>query len=108
MFPRGAGKGEKGGNRRQRAVVSKSEMCSNSCGMTVAEDLFERYCREREIEIRRLEECSFKTPDYEIQIGQLVAAVEVKQLEPNAEDKEVIEQLRQRRPVAHWENMERP
>ena len=83
-------------------------MCFNSCEMTVAEDLFERYCREREIEIRRLEECSLKTPDYEIQIGQLVAAVEIKQLEPNAEDKTVIERLHQRRVVAHWENMERP
>ena len=83
-------------------------MCSNSCGMTVAEDLFERYCHERDIEIRRLEECFLKTPDYEIQVGQLVAAVEIKQLEPNAEDKEVIEQLRQRHAVAHWENMERP
>ena len=76
--------------------------------MTESENLFERYCRERKIEIRRLEECSVETPDYEIQIGPLIAAVEIKQLEPNAEDKKVIDQLRQGRPVAHWENMERP
>ena len=43
--------------------------------MTESETLFERFCSERHIAIRRLEGCSTKTPDYEIPIGRHLVSV---------------------------------
>lgn len=76
--------------------------------MTEAELLFEHFCRERDIGVQRLREGSAKMPDYEIRVGQLVVAVEVKQLEPNTEDKKSLEERRQPGSGFHYENMERP
>jgi hypothetical protein len=77
-------------------------------GITAAEILLEKFCRERGIECRRLNEGPTRMPDYELRLGALVIAAEVKQLEPNAEDKVILEQLRRREVVTRWENMERP
>lgn len=75
--------------------------------MTYADRLFERFCRERGIALRRLSEGTAKTPDYEIILREVTVAVEVKQLEPNAEDQELLRELRARHTVARYENMGR-
>lgn len=76
--------------------------------MTEAEHLFERFCREAGVECRRIGEGPTKTPDYEVRVGGLLVAVEVKQLEPNADDTAKLEKLQKERRVSGWENMERP
>jgi hypothetical protein len=57
---------------------------------------------------KRLEEGPAPTPDYEIRLGSGWAAVEVKQLEPNTQDRKLLSELRQQGAVSHWVNMERP
>jgi hypothetical protein len=54
--------------------------------MTEAERLFEQFCRERHIELNRIAVAPRATPDFEMAFGQVRAAVEVKQMEPNLED----------------------
>ena len=93
---------------RVAAVVASLEVCFNCYGMTEAENLFERFCRERDIQLRRLEESDFKTPDYEIRVDLLSVAVEVKQFEPTAKERKLIQQLRQNRSGAYHANMDRP
>lgn len=61
---------------------------------TESEILFERLCRESAIPVERIDESEVTTPDYEITLSAGPVLVEVKQLEPNAEDKELLAQLR--------------
>jgi hypothetical protein len=76
--------------------------------MTESEMLFERFCRERGITFKRLEEAATRTPDYEMGLATLRAAVEVKQLEPNTQDRKLLSELRQTGAMSHWVNMQRP
>lgn len=54
---------------------------------TISEHLFEVLCRNHNIPYRRVPTGAFKTHDYEIELGGLVVAVEVKQLDENDHDK---------------------
>lgn len=56
-------------------------------GKTKSEKLFERFCEENSIRHRRILETSVKTPDYEFFPGGTRVVVEVKQVEPNDEDR---------------------
>jgi hypothetical protein len=76
--------------------------------MTESEILFERFCGERGVVFKRLEEGPARTPDYEISLGSGWAAVEVKQLEPNTQDRRLLIELRQQGATSQWVNMERP
>ena len=76
--------------------------------MTHSEALFERFCRERGIEFRRLPEGATRTPDYEISIAPGPVVVEVKQVEPNAKEQTLLSELRRRGRASHWVNMSRP
>lgn len=76
--------------------------------MTEADILFERFCSERQIGIKRIVESSTMTPDYEIRIGSLVVAVEVKQLTPINDDKKFLKKFREQGAKAHYVNMDRP
>lgn len=62
--------------------------------LTQAEILFEKYCTDRGISFTRIPERSTKTPDYELVLGGGAVAVEVKQLEANAEDRAFLRDLR--------------
>jgi hypothetical protein len=61
---------------------------------TEAESLFEQFCSKQEIAWRRIAEATTRTPDYEIVVEGVRVVVEVKQLEPNAEDLAFLEELR--------------
>jgi hypothetical protein len=66
---------------------------------TVSEALFERFCRETGIQFRRLNETieqGGKTPDYELFVDQQLVVTEVKQLDPNEQERRVARQLNQR------------
>jgi hypothetical protein len=60
---------------------------------TEAESLFEQFCIERQIAYQRIPEGAGKTPDYEITLAGRRIAVEVKQLEPNVQDRAFFEEL---------------
>lgn len=66
---------------------------------TVSERLFERYCNDNDIKYKRIEASSIsnkKEPDYEIQTVTELVIVEVKQFDPNEEEKKLYKQLRER------------
>jgi hypothetical protein len=75
--------------------------------LTAADLLFEQFCAEHGIECRRIPENEQKTPDYEIQLAGAGVAVEVKQLEPNADDLRHLEELRNGRTSARSVDMGR-
>ncbi len=61
----------------------------NKEGMTVSEELFERFCAENEVSyspIPRATDEGIKTPDFEILINARRIIVEVKQLDPESPD----------------------
>jgi hypothetical protein len=76
--------------------------------MTHSEVLFERFCRERGVEFRRLPEAATRTPDYEISVGPGRAVVEVKQVEPNQREQALLSAMLRRGKGSHWVNMWRP
>jgi hypothetical protein len=53
---------------------------------TFAEYLFERYCDEHGIACARIPETTTKTPDYELFPTSSPVVVEIKDIEPNAEE----------------------
>jgi len=55
--------------------------------LTLAEQLFERYCRWAGIRATRIPTSTTKTPDYRMSVGDLDIIVELKQLDPNEEEK---------------------
>lgn len=55
--------------------------------MTLAEQLFERFCRRVGIKAVRIPTGTNKTPDYRISIGDQDVIVEIKQINPNREEK---------------------
>ena len=55
-------------------------------GTTISERLFESLCYHREIPCQRIPTAKHSTPDYEIVLGAKRVFVEVKQLDPNADD----------------------
>ncbi len=63
--------------------------------MTEADLLFERFCADRGVAIRRIPEGPRRTPDFEVWVGRLRIIVEVKQ--PNREGP-----LRPGRPPGAW------
>jgi hypothetical protein len=62
--------------------------------LTEGEILFEEFCRLKTISFTRIPEGASKTPDYEIVLSARTVAVEIKQLEPNAEDLAFFDDLR--------------
>jgi hypothetical protein len=75
--------------------------------MTSSERYFERFCERRGIAIRRLPEGPDPTPDYEIVVDGLEIVAEVKQIEPNAEDRDVLTEVTNGKAVSYWVNMSR-
>jgi hypothetical protein len=75
--------------------------------MTEAELLFEDFCRHRQITLSRIPVGPLPTPDYEMACGQLRAAVEVKQLEPNVEDLARAAELDSKGMTTGWVQMDR-
>ena len=54
---------------------------------TISETLFEAFCRDHGIVATPIARESLRTPDYHIDVGGHRAIVEVKQIEPNADDR---------------------
>lgn len=54
---------------------------------TISEDLFEQLCSQRGVACARIPEGSQKTADYRVSLDPLTLVTEVKQLDPNDEDK---------------------
>lgn len=66
---------------------------------TASETLFERFCDDNQIEWKRIEASSVpgkKEPDYEIGVPTQCVVVEVKQFDPNEEEKMLETQLQER------------
>ena len=57
---------------------------------TISENLFEKLCSARGVGCARIPECDKKTADYEVSIDSLTLITEVKQLDPNDQDKKLI------------------
>jgi len=55
---------------------------------TTSEEVFERFCSQRRIPVRRIPEADTRTPDYELDCGQVRVVVEVKEVTPNDEERE--------------------
>ena len=55
--------------------------------MTVSETLFEQYCLQGNISLRRLTPDGGKTPDFELTLEGEKVIVEVKELRPNDDEK---------------------
>lgn len=55
--------------------------------MTRSENRFVGYCRSKGLKPHRIDRADYKTPDFELGLGNLTVAVEVKELCPNALDK---------------------
>src|SRR5687767_12357453 len=70
---------------------------------TISEILFEQFCKENSILCSQIERQEHKTPDYDVYFGAHLVIAEVKQLDPNEVDEKHCEQVRQREPVAYWE-----
>ena len=56
---------------------------------TISETLFETLCCERSVPCTRIATTTHKTPDYEVILGTQRVLVEVKQLDPNADDRRI-------------------
>lgn len=70
---------------------------------TIAEILFEQFCKENSILCSRIERQEHRTPDYDVYFGEHLVVAEVKQIDPNEVDEKHREQGRQRGRVAYWE-----
>ena len=55
---------------------------------TISEREFEAFCNARGIAFERVPEATTRTPDYELALGATRVVVEVKETEPNAEERE--------------------
>jgi hypothetical protein len=75
--------------------------------MTESEQLFERFCERRGISCERIPEATRRTPDYEIIAGDTRIKVEVKQIEPNADDRATIGKLERGQSAPQWLDMSR-
>ena len=58
---------------------------------TISERLFEKLCSDRHVGCKRIPESVEKTADYEVSLGTLKLITEVKQLDPNKDDKKIEE-----------------
>ena len=57
--------------------------------LTISERLFEQLCSQRDVGCTRIPEGPQKTADYSVALGSLTLVTEVKQLEPNNQDKKL-------------------
>jgi hypothetical protein len=69
---------------------------------TVSEKLFEKFCEQNAIPFKRICEGESRSPDYEIELGNQPIICEVKQIDPNREDCEQIEEREQGQMSAGW------
>ena len=76
--------------------------------MTISEERFERFCARRGIPFRRVPEGPTTTPDYEIVVNGIEIVAEIKQIEPNAEDQEILRRRDRTGAAAYWVNTLRP
>lgn len=54
---------------------------------TISERLFKQHCTDRGVPCVRIEETTYRVPDYELMIGSSTVFAEVKQLDPNERDR---------------------
>lgn len=59
--------------------------------MTESEEIFEHFCRERNLCFQRIPEGKTKSPDYYLQIGNVTTVVEIKQIDANTEERQILE-----------------
>jgi hypothetical protein len=72
--------------------------------LTLADRRFEAFCRDRGLACRRIAEGPEPTPDYEVTGAVRPIAVEVKQIDPNASDHDMLARLRAGRTAARAVN----
>jgi len=68
----------------------------------LSELLFERFCEENSIPYSSIDTQEYKTPDYEITLGEQVLVVEVKQFERNEDENESLVKLHHRGVCGMW------
>jgi len=61
--------------------------------MTISEDLFEHFCHELRIPVRRVEEGKDRQPDFVIKPRWHTVVVEIKQFDPTPEERELIDRF---------------
>ena len=60
---------------------------------TKSELLFEQFCEENSIPYLRIDQLSYRMPDYEVHFGEQLVVIEVKQIDRNKNEKKYQEQL---------------
>jgi hypothetical protein len=69
--------------------------------MTVSEKIFEQLCRNRQVHFEPIPTTEGrKSADYRVWLGQVEAIVEVKQIDPNDHDRDLLDLAHQDHPVA--------
>ena len=74
---------------------------------TISEILFERFCQATDIPFRRVPTESAterRTPDYELRLGDLEVLAEVKQVDPNPEEKEARQRFEGAKATIEWQS----
>jgi hypothetical protein len=66
--------------------------------MTLSEQIFERFCMERGLNFNRIPEGESKSPDYHILVNSSKIIIEVKQIDANKEEKEIL-----KKPLDEWD-----
>lgn len=57
---------------------------------TISEQVFERFCRDRSLQYERVPETHSKSADYLLNLSHVRLVVEVKQIEPNPEERQLL------------------
>jgi hypothetical protein len=70
---------------------------------TISEVLFEKFCEENSIRCSQIERQEYPTPDYDVYFDRHLVIAEVKQIDPNATDEALHEQVQKGETVADWE-----
>lgn len=67
--------------------------------MTRSEELFETFCKQNSLEYQRIETAQVRRPDYLLKLDYQELVVEVKQLDPNAQERRLL-----RNPNEEWDD----
>jgi len=85
--------------------TSEHESAGNRAQVTASETYFERWCREHQIEFRRIKEAcvqGHKRPDYAIKIDGQVCIIEIKQIDPKPADDSLLQEIARSEVKSRW------
>jgi hypothetical protein len=71
----------------------RADVVGNMSAETASEKLFEEFCQLNRIPCVRIARTAARTPDYVINLGSTQVTCEVKQIDPNDEDRQELAEL---------------